>query len=197
MFEPSKSGASHPNYFHEIATTQYEGKSKEDTVWFLMKTLSPTLSKDVPTWATYNSLLRKKPTRTAGMMLPVTNSSSTNWNNLYGALEEADKLRESVYCDGKMIVTFDLQLYIKAVQLHEKVDIKSNFVFRMGKLHVVFCVLKVIGKVIDGSGLDQAFEEAGKITINCIKIEIRTFNSYSEGHFREIGTSLIESNMCI
>ena len=129
--------------------------------------------------------------------MPVTNSSSTNWDNLYGALEEADKLRESVYCDGIMIVTFDLQLYIKAVRLHEKVDIKSNFVFRMGKLHVVFCVLKVIGKVIDGSGLDQAFEEAGKITINFIKIEIRTFNSYSEGHFREIGTSLIESNMYI
>ena len=31
----------------------------------------------------------------------------------------------------------------------------------MGELHVVFTTLKVLGKVIDGSGLDQAFEEAG------------------------------------
>ena len=95
-FEPPKSGTSHPNYLHEIATTQYEGKSKQDTVWFLMKTLSPTLSKDVPTWAAYNSLLSKKPTRTAAMMLPVTNGCPTNWDNLYTALKEADKLQESL-----------------------------------------------------------------------------------------------------
>ena len=68
-FEPSKSAISNPNYLHGIATTQYEGKLKQDTVWFLMKTLSPTLSKDVPTWAAYNSLLSKKLTRTAAMML--------------------------------------------------------------------------------------------------------------------------------
>ena len=120
----------------------------------------PTLSKDAPpTWVAYYSLLSKKPTRTAAIMLPVTNGSPTNWDNLYTALKEVDKLRESVYCDGKTIVTFDLQLYIKAIQLQEKVDIKSNFVFRIGELHIVFCVLKVIGKVIDGSGLDQAFKK--------------------------------------
>ena len=44
----------------------------------------------------------------------------------------------------------------------------------MGELHVVFFVLKVIEKVIDGSSLDQAFKEAGKIINNCIKIEIHT-----------------------
>ena len=108
---------------------------------------------------------------TAAVMLPVNNGSPANLDNLYTALKEADKLRESIYCDGKTIVTFDLQLYIKAIQLQE-VDIKSNFVFRMGELHVVFCVLKVIGKVMDGRRLDQAFEEAGKITNNGIKIEI-------------------------
>ena len=47
-----------------------------------MKTLFLTLSKDVPTWAAYNSLLSKKPTRTAEMMLPVTNGSPTYWDNL-------------------------------------------------------------------------------------------------------------------
>ena len=31
----------------------------------------------------------------------------------------------------------------------------------MGELHVVFAVLKAIGKFIDNSGLDQAFIEAG------------------------------------
>ena len=49
------------------------------------------------------------------MMLPVTNGGLANWDNLNTALKEADKSRESVYCDGKMIVAFDLQLYIKAI----------------------------------------------------------------------------------
>lgn len=35
----------------------------------------------------------------------------------------------------------------------------------MGELHVVFCVLKVVGKVINESGLNQVFEEVGKQTI--------------------------------
>ena len=32
----------------------------------------------------------------------------------------------------------------------------------MGELHVVFCALKLIGRLIDESGLDQAFDERGK-----------------------------------
>ena len=56
-----------------------------------MKTLSPTLSKNVPTWASYSSLLSKKPTKTAAMMLPVTNGSPTNWDNLHAALQDGDK----------------------------------------------------------------------------------------------------------
>ena len=130
------------------------------------------------------------------MMLPVTNGSQTNWDNPYTALKEADELRQLVYCDGKMIATFDLQLYIKVIQLQKKVGTKSNFVFRMGGLHVVFCVLKVVGKVIHASGLDQSFQKAGKITNNRIKIEICT-SLYSVAHFREIGTSMVKSNTCI
>ena len=45
--------------------------------------------------------------------------------------------------------------------LQQKPDIRSSFVFRMGELHVVFCALKVIGKLINCSGLDQIFDEAG------------------------------------
>ena len=44
----------------------------------------------------------------------------------------------------------------------------------MGEFHVV--LLNVIETVIDGSGLDQAFEEAGKVTNNCIKIEIQNLH---------------------
>lgn len=133
-----------------------------DTIWFLLKTLSPTLGKAVPTWAAYNSLIRKEKPLTTVAMLPVMNGSPTEWENLYTAIKEAEKLREKVYPRGKTIISFDLQLYIKAIRLQERDDINESFVFRMGELHVVFCVLKCLGKLIDGSGLDNVFHEAGK-----------------------------------
>ena len=45
--------------------------------------------------------------------------------------------------------------------LQQRTDIQNGFVFRMGELQVVFCVLKIIEKLIDASGLDQIFDEAG------------------------------------
>ena len=39
--------------------------------------------------------------------------------------------------------------------------IKENFIFGLGELHIVFAFLKVIGKYILGSGIDQMLNEAG------------------------------------
>ena len=86
----------------------------------------------------------------------------TEWDNLYTAIKEADKLRQEICPDSKTIISFYLQLYAKAIRLQVRSDVRDNFVFQMGELHVIFFVLKVLGKMIDGSGLDQAFEEAGK-----------------------------------
>ena len=66
---------------------------------------------------------------------------------------------------NKTVISFDLQLYAKAIRLQVKPDIRDSYVFRIGELHVVFTSLKVLGKLIDGSGLDQAFEEARRITV--------------------------------
>ena len=94
-------------------------------------------------------------------MLPIISGSPTLWENLYTAMKEAEKIRQHIYQDGKTIISFDLQFYIKAIMLQQRPDIQNGFVFSMGELQVVFCALKVIGKLIDGSGLDQIFDEAG------------------------------------
>ena len=52
----------------------------------------------------------------------------------------------------KTIVTLDLQLYSNS-EIY-------NFVLRLGELHVVFTAFKMLGKIIDSSGLGKAFEEA-------------------------------------
>ena len=59
----------------------------------------------------------------------------------------------------KTIVISDLHLYSEALQLESNSKI-DNFVIRLGELHVVFTTFKMLGKIIDGSGLDKAFEEA-------------------------------------
>ena len=88
--------------------------------------------------------------------------SPTDWGNLYSAIKEAEHLNEEIAPGTKTVISFDLQLYSKAIQLQSKPDVNERFVFRIGELHVVFTVLKILGKLIDGSGgLDQAFEEAG------------------------------------
>ena len=53
-----------------------------------------------------------------------------------------------------MIVAFDLQLYNKAIQLQEKVDIESDFVFRM----ILKVTLSFEWERSNGSGSNQAFE---------------------------------------
>ena len=103
---------------------------------------SPTLS--LSTWAAYNSLIGNLRLLTCAAMFPVINGSPNEWQNLCTAIKEAEKLRQCVWSDGKTVISFDLQLYIKAIRLQQKPDIRDNFVFRMGELHVVFCTLKSV-----------------------------------------------------
>ena len=60
------------------------------------------------------------------------------------------------------VMTLDLQLYDMAMKLWvEREDIRKQFLFRPGELHVVFWALAALGKYVEGSGIDQAWVEAG------------------------------------
>ena len=64
--------------------------------------------------------------------------------------------------DSIAVVTLDLQLYDMAMKLWmEREDIKKQFLFRPGELHIVFWSLAALGKYVEGSGIDQAWVEAG------------------------------------
>ena len=81
-------------------------------------------------------------------------------------MEDSEKLSKELSNGSKTVISFDLQLlYAKAIHLQVKPDIRDKYVFRTGELHIVFTSLKVLGKLINGSGLDQAFEEAGRIIV--------------------------------
>ena len=56
----------------------------------------------------------------------------------------AQGINVAVTGNKKTIITFDLQLYSKAMQLREKNDINEEFIFRLGELDIVFGMLKCI-----------------------------------------------------
>ena len=59
---------------------------------------------------------------------------------------------------GRTVITLDLQLYIKCIQLQEKgEEIRGKFIFRMGELHTLFSMFRAVGKYIDESGFDGIF----------------------------------------
>ena len=54
------------------------------------------------------------------------------------------------------VVTLDLQLYIKTMQLYSECDIGGDhFVSIYGELHVVFAISRAIGKYMKNSGLNK------------------------------------------
>ena len=128
-YEPSKkkTPASRKNYFQFVDNVNVSSANKHDIVWAVLKTLSPSLSAKVPTWAAYNSLLRSASVTTIVSMLPIINGSPTLWENLYTAMKEAEKIRKHIYQDGKTIISFDLQLYIKTIMLQQRPEYPKRF----------------------------------------------------------------------
>ena len=60
------------------------------------------------------------------------------------------------------VVTLDLQLFDMAMKMWmEHEEIKKQFLFRPGELHIVFWALATLGDYVEGSGIDQAWVEAG------------------------------------
>ena len=120
------------------------------------------------------------------------------------SLKEFQKVNNSLAPGSSTIVTFDLQLYSKSIQLQLNSDLDDSFVIRLGELHVVFTAFKCLGKLINDSRLNQAFKEAllyGSTTVEQIRHHLyRCF----EGHhmlylalFKEYISTMVAANPSI
>lgn len=86
--------------------------------------------------------------------MPVIQGALTDWSSLYSAIILSSKLNRNFDHSQKTLVSLDLQLYMKCIQLQSVAEINRDFVFRVGELHTVCYTLKFLGKVKNGSGLD-------------------------------------------
>ena len=59
------------------------------------------------------------------------------------------------------VITFDMALYEKAVQLLDsREDLKKTVLPRLGELHTAMAALRALGTSIENSGIDDAWIEA-------------------------------------
>ena len=125
----------------------------------------------LPTWNAFNSLLTETPSVALCETLPLSPISPTDWTVLYAALKQAQEINMKVFPNKKTIVTLDLQLYAKCMELRSGNEIKYNFIFKLEELHIVFAFLKVLSKYINCCGLDQILvdtETYGSTTLSQI-----------------------------
>ena len=119
-------------------------------------------------WSAYNSLVQTPddhdalPVIDKTSSLPIINASATEWPTLVTALDQLNKLNTIVSgANSSLVVTLDMDLYKRVVKLeylHPK--FKNKWVFSPGAFHTVICALRCLGRAIEGSGLDDAWQEA-------------------------------------
>lgn len=117
----------------------------------------------LPTWSAYNSTISTPAGKTnVRVTAPLITTPPTQWPGLYTALMRAQHISVTVVGpDLPTVITLDLQLYEKTQKLMSRPDMKEKFALHIGELHTVFFVLKALGHHIEGSGIGQAWTEAG------------------------------------
>ena len=128
--------------------------TNQDRLWGMLQVVDLSQMCQLPTWNAFNSFLTKTPSLTLYETLPLPPISPTDWTGLYTTLKQVQGINMKV-SPNKKAVTLDLQLYAKCIELRSRNEIKDNFIFRLGELHIVFAFLKVLGKYINCSGLGQ------------------------------------------
>ena len=94
-------------------------------------------------------------------MMPLL--AAHEWSTMLAVLMQAQKITAVVMGENhKTVITFDLQLYEKAVklQMHKAPDL-DHLVFRIGEMHTIMASLRALGASIDGSGFDEGWIEVG------------------------------------
>ena len=103
---------------------------------------------------------------------------------MYSTIAASAKLYANIGQSSKTIISLDLKLYMKCIQLQSIGNINQNFIFHMGDHYTAFSTMKVLGKIIDANGSDTSLCIAdiyGTTTVKQIKSGkhvYRLFESY-------------------
>ena len=113
------------------------------------------------TWAFSSLGATGKVSRTNHCVLaPLIRSPPTSPQTLHTALCLAQKINLSVVgIHRRTVITLDLDLQERAVKIRANTGHTNCWVMRMGELHIMFALLRSLGRYIEGSGLDDIWIE--------------------------------------
>ena len=116
----------------------------------------------IPGWAGYKSLVSPGQSVTRVGALPLLPEVAHEWPTMLTVMLQASQLNKLVVGqDHPTVITFDMALYEKAVQLLDaRPNLKNEIVPRLGELHTVMAALRALGTSIENSGIDDAWIEA-------------------------------------
>ena len=141
-------------------------KEQNDLAWSVGNSIIRSRLEQVkiPTWAPYNSQgLSLTHQLTTVSMMPHLAAPGHERSTMLTVLMQAQKITVVVIGENhRTVITFDLQLYEKAVklQMHKAPDF-DHLVFRIGEMHTIIASLRDLGASIDVSGFDEGWIEAG------------------------------------
>ena len=143
-------------------------KSYERTTigWIIASALSRSAESEsqgkIPGWAGYKSLVSYGQSVTRVGALPLLPEIAHEWSTMLTVMLQASQLKNLVVGqDHPTVITFDMALYEKAVQLIDaRSSLKNEVVPRLGELHAVMAALRALRTSIENSGIDDAWIEA-------------------------------------
>lgn len=112
-------------------------------------------------WSAFHSLQsdRNESLSNVAIVAPLYRRSPTEVPILMDILKRAANISAlTVGEDKRTIITLDGDLYGRAVKI---ANYKSQWIIRLGSLHTVIAALKCLGKYIEGSGIDTAWQVSG------------------------------------
>lgn len=92
---------------------------------------------NIPISATCNSLLSKAFPVTSMSQLPLY-LAPIDYGNLYQTLRKYQNISSKVVLNNKIVISLDLQLYTRALQLQNRNEIVNNFLFRPEETFISF-----------------------------------------------------------
>ena len=120
----------------------------------------------MPTWSETNSLIMQMEDvelskTNSEVVAPLFRQAPTDFATLYTLLELKQNISAVVMGpDRKTVITLDLDLYERAIKIQSTQE-NTNWVLRVGELHICFTALHELGKSVEESGLDSIAVEKG------------------------------------
>ena len=148
----------------------FKQSASKDMMWILTRKSSSDNEQDVPGWAGFVSSTGEAPEiLTTVDYYPVINHPITDFSTIQECLRAAEEASHEVGQEY-VITSFDLGVCMKAYPILWSNPARyKNHIVLIGTFHILCAYFKMLGKKMDGSGLQDILIESGMMSSGSMK----------------------------